>query len=106
MTYTVNVTNINPKTTKLVPSSLLKLFQQYFDNQDIYPFEHQAEVFKLVGKQNKEVMLVAGTAAGKTLAIGVPLFEKLRQGEIRKVLLMYPTIALMNDQRRVMDELA
>ncbi|RME97867.1 MAG: DEAD/DEAH box helicase, partial [Chloroflexi bacterium] len=32
--------------------------------------------------------------------------EKLRQGEIRKVLLMYPTIALMNDQRRVMDELA
>ncbi|WP_347245677.1 DEAD/DEAH box helicase, partial [Thermogutta sp.] len=48
----------------------------------------------------------AGTAAGKTLAIAVPLFEKLKTGRIRKVLLMYPTIALMEDQRQVMDRLA
>jgi DEAD/DEAH box helicase domain-containing protein len=34
------------------------------------------------------------------------LFYKLATGRIRRVLLMYPTIALMNDQRRVMDPLA
>ena len=48
---------------------------------------------------------MAGTAAGKTLAVAVPLFHKLQSECIRKVLLMYPTIALMDDQRRVMDDL-
>lgn len=49
---------------------------------------------------------MAGTASGKTLAVGAPLFYKLEQREIRKVLLMYPTIALLEDQKRVMRALA
>ncbi len=72
----------------------------------IFPFKHQAQVFRLVGEEDKEAYLVAGTASGKTLAIAVPLFHKLQTKQIRRVLLMYPTIALMEDQRRVMDKLA
>jgi superfamily II DNA/RNA helicase len=70
------------------------------------PFIHQAQVFDLIWKDN-EVRLVAGTAAGKTLAIAVPLFEKLfgRDHRIGKILLLYPTRALLADQRRVMDDL-
>jgi ATP-dependent helicase YprA (DUF1998 family) len=42
--------------------------------QNCVPFQHQAEAFRLVAN-DQEVFLVAGTAAGKTLAIAVPLFE-------------------------------
>lgn len=107
--YTIHVTNIEPETTSEVAEPLLTLFQQYTQAEfqvSLKPFTHQAEVFKLVTEQDKSGMLVAGTAAGKTLAIGIPLFHKLQTKRIRRVLLMYPTIALMNDQRRVMDKLA
>lgn len=84
--------------------SSLDLFQKYIGS-DCAPFQHQAKTFRLIA-EDKEVFLVAGTAAGKTLAIAVPLFDKLRAGRIRKILLMYPTIALMEDQGRVMQKLA
>ena len=101
------VTNQAPESDSNVPQPLLELFQKYAVKKSgkvFPPFEHQAEVFRQIDA-DKEVFLVAGTAAGKTLAVAVPLFRKLQSGSIRKVLLMYPTIALMEDQRRVMDEL-
>jgi superfamily II DNA or RNA helicase len=102
------VTNQQPQTDSNVPQGALDLFQQYCLAQygQVYPlFQHQAEVIRYV-LANLEVFLVAGTAAGKTLAIATPLFHKLATRCIRKVLFMYPTIALMEDQRRVMDGLA
>lgn len=109
MSCQILVTNKEPETTTDVAKPLLHLFQQYSQkkyNQSYAPFIHQAKVFRLVGEENKPVELIAGTAAGKTLAIGIPLFHKLQTGQIKRILLMYPTIALMNDQRRVMDTLA
>jgi len=108
MPLAVLVTNQPPEIDENVPEPLKDLFQGYIRAKDgkAYPlFRHQAEVFRRVS-EDQEVFLVAGTAAGKTLAIAVPLFHKLREGRIRKVLLMYPTIALMEDQHRVMDTLA
>jgi DEAD/DEAH box helicase domain-containing protein len=108
MPLTVLVTNQAPETDENVPEPLKDLFQAYTQvkyGEAHLPFRHQAEVFRRV-LEDQEIVLVAGTAAGKTLAIAVPLFHKLREGSIRKVLLMYPTIALMEDQRRVMDALA
>jgi DEAD/DEAH box helicase domain-containing protein len=102
------VTNEQPKAAKDVPEALLSLFQAYTrctDGHSHAPFEHQAEVFRRAC-EDEEVFLAAGTASGKTLAIAVPLFHKLVTRRVRKVLLMYPTIALMDDQRRVMDTLA
>jgi len=104
MSLTIQVTNQPPDTDANVEQPLLELFQAYA-GQNCVPFQHQAEAFRLVAN-DQEVFLVAGTAAGKTLAVAVPLFDKLRRGWARKVLLMYPTIALMEDQRRVMDALA
>lgn len=89
----------------------MSLFQAYFSLKfaspevDAQPFEHQARVFELVEK-GREVFLVAGTASGKTLAIAVPLFAKLQSGLIRRVLFIYPTVALMEDQLSVMNVLA
>lgn len=103
------VTNAGPAPTTQTYRPSLELFWRYCEevyNERYDPFEHQAEVFDLVGVEDASMMLVAGTAAGKTLALGVPLFHKLATGRIKRILLMYPTIALMNDQRRVMDRLA
>lgn len=109
MPLSVLVTNEPPETDNNVDQSLLQLFKEYArrtESGQVYPlFRHQAEVFRLIANDS-EVLLVAGTAAGKTLAIAVPLFHKLKEGRIRKVVFMYPTIALMEDQRRVMDVLA
>jgi superfamily II DNA/RNA helicase len=104
MPITVLVNNQPPIIDNEAPQQLLGLFQSCLEGS-YFPFRHQVEVFRLI-MEDREVFLVAGTAAGKTLAVAVPLFEKLRTGRIRKVLLMYPTIALMEDQRRVMDALA
>ncbi len=110
MTISITVTNTSPTTTDRVSADLLELFQSYYrvqgETTTYLPYEHQADVFRLVGEQNQEAYLVAGTASGKTLAIAVPLFHKLKTKQIRRVLLMYPTIALLEDQRRVMDRLA
>lgn len=108
MSLSFLVTNDPPVTTSDVSQSMLRLFQDYCvatSGQAHYPYVHQAQTFGAVAR-DEEVFLVAGTAAGKTLAIAVPLFDKLMKGHIHKVLLMYPTIALMEDQRRVMETLA
>jgi len=104
----VLVTNQLPATDDDIAPSLLTLFRKYTlhtSGQAYLPFRHQAQTFRLVA-EGREAFLVAGTAAGKTLAIAIPLFHKLQVGLISRVLLMYPTIALMEDQRRVMDDLA
>ena len=109
MPLTMVVTNRQPDNSREAQQPLLDLFQEFTlrrYKQRFLPFTHQAQVFRLVGEENGEAFLVAGTAAGKTLAIGVPLFWKLQQGLIRRVLLMYPTVALLEDQRKVMDTLA
>jgi hypothetical protein len=73
-----------------------------YEKAELLP--HQAEAFRLV-LQGGAVRLKAGTASGKTLAVALPLFEKLERGEIRKAIFLYPTLALMGDQRRVMEQL-
>ena len=104
MPLNILVTNQPPGTDANIAHSLLELFKAYA-GQNCAPFRHQAETFRLL-LEDQEVFLIAGTAAGKTLAVALPLFEKLRMGRICKVLFMYPTIALLEDQRRVMDTLA
>jgi DEAD/DEAH box helicase domain-containing protein len=108
MPLSVLVTNQPSITDDNVPQPSLKLFHEYYratGGQAYSPFQHQAQAFRLI-TEDQEAFMVAGTAAGKTLAIAIPLFHKLKTGRIRKVLLMYPTIALMEDQRLVMDRLA
>lgn len=88
-----------------LPRRLLEIFRAGAGSQSAEPFLHQAQAFDRI-LSNDELFLVAGTASGKTLAVGAPLFYKLEQEEIRKVLLMYPTVSLLEDQRHVMQDLA
>jgi superfamily II DNA/RNA helicase len=107
MTICVTVNNTPPhgEWDPSLPSRLAALFCAGTQNEAAKPFPHQIQAFHHV-LEDKELFLVAGTASGKTLAVGAPLFYKLERGLIRKVLLMYPTIALLEDQKRVMQQLA
>lgn len=99
----IKVTNKSPKVVspESVDSHLLSAFRSVLpiDVRDVAsPFEHQAAGWRKI-VQDEEVGLIAGTAAGKTLAAAVPLFDKLfRQKSIQKALFLYPTIALLEDQ--------
>lgn len=87
-----------------IPDSYRELFCKYFNKKEILPFQHQAKVFSEI-QNDREVFLVAGTAAGKTLAVAVPLFQKVMSKQIQKVLFLYPTVALLEDQRKVLERL-
>ncbi len=87
-----------------VNPELLDIFHRSICDSTALPFVHQNQVFDKV-LRNQEVVLMAGTAAGKTLAIAVPLFAKLKSGNIRHVIFLYPTLALLEDQRKTMDRL-
>ena len=108
---TLNVTNEPPKQiaeTEVDPC-LLAAFRSVLSDdasQTATPYTHQGEVFELVWT-NREARLVAGTAAGKTLAIAVPLLEKVFGADHRvgKVIFLYPTRALLTDQRGVLERL-
>ena len=99
------VKNIGPEfNSKLLNEEHLTVVRKYFDDQDALPFTHQVEVFNRVS-DDENIFLVAGTAAGKTLAISIPLFQKLKEEKINKISFIYPTIALMEDQLKVMRKL-
>lgn len=83
---------------------ILERFRAFLGCEEANPLRHQAEAFQHV-LGGDAVRLEAGTASGKTLSVALPLFEKLKRGELRKIIFLYPTLALMEDQRRVMDRL-
>jgi len=86
-------------------SRIMERFRSFLGDSRAEPLCHQAEAFGKV-LDGKAVCLVAGTASGKTLSVALPLFDKLERREVRKLLFLYPTLALMEDQRQVMDRLA
>lgn len=99
------IQNPQPSHTNFSDLRIMRQFRSFLRDGEAEPLSHQAEAFRAV-LSGQTVRLVAGTASGKTLSVALPLFEKLERGEARKLLFLYPTLALMEDQRRVMDRLA
>lgn len=108
---TIRVTSEPPQTEPAsgIDPQVLSLFRSMMDPSDretVLPYIHQASAFVEV-LADREVALVAGTASGKTLAIATPLFHKVFALErARKLIFVYPTRALLADQRRILEGLA
>ncbi len=98
------VQNPYPERVGFPNDQILGKFRAFLGDEEADLLRHQSEALHHVLK-GSAMRLVAGTASGKTLSVALPLFEKLERGEIRKVLFLYPTLALMQDQRQVMDRL-
>jgi len=62
-------------------------------------YEHQAKVFA-AARRGEHVVVTTGTASGKTLAFNLPVLDALAADPKHRVLYLYPTKALAQDQAR------
>ncbi|MCK4375775.1 MAG: DEAD/DEAH box helicase, partial [Candidatus Brocadiae bacterium] len=62
-------------------------------------YSHQADAIRKV-REGDSVVIVTGTASGKTLCYNVPVVEALIEDSLATMLFIYPTKALAQDQLR------
>lgn len=62
-------------------------------------YSHQAEAISAI-RQGSSVVVVTGTASGKTLCYNIPIAETLAEDGLATALCLYPTKALAQDQLR------
>jgi DEAD/DEAH box helicase domain-containing protein len=67
-------------------------------------YTHQAQAIDLLRKRNN-VVVVTGTASGKTLCYNLPVLERLIQDPGARALYLFPTKALAQDQLKALSEL-
>ena len=93
----IQVINTPPEHDPTVSGDELHLFRKIISAENAYPFTHQSRAFQLI-RAGEECVLVAGTAAGKTLAVVIPLLLRAKHGHSQKVMFLYPALALLEDQ--------
>ena len=67
-------------------------------------FAHQAEAVN-AALSGRHVIVVTGTASGKTLCYNLPVLEAILERPAARALYLYPTKALAQDQLRALEEL-
>ena len=74
--------------------------QRALDEQGIGRlYSHQADAIEKV-RAGRNVVIVTGTASGKTLCYNIPVVEQLIRDPLSTMLFIYPTKALAQDQLR------
>jgi DEAD/DEAH box helicase domain-containing protein len=68
-------------------------------------FAHQREAWD-AAQRGEHVIVTTGTASGKTLAFNLPVLDALAREPKNRVLYLYPTKALAQDQARALGDLA
>ena len=68
-------------------------------------YTHQAEALDLL-RSGKSVVVVSGTASGKSMCYNIPVLERLLRDEQATALYIFPTKALSQDQLRLLQELS
>jgi DEAD/DEAH box helicase domain-containing protein len=64
-------------------------------------YAHQAEAWEAV-QRGEHVLVATGTASGKTLAFNLPILDAIARDPKTRVLYLYPTKALAQDQFRAL----
>ncbi len=67
-------------------------------------YTHQAKAIKLI-REGKNVIIVTGTASGKSLCYNIPVIESFHRNKKARALYVFPTKALAQDQLRVIESL-
>src|SRR5207249_3516073 len=67
-------------------------------------YSHQAQAWA-AARRGEHVIVTTGTASGKTLAFNLPVLDALARDPKHRVLYLYPTKALAQDQARSLTEL-
>jgi len=67
-------------------------------------YTHQGQAIDAV-RDGQDVMLISGTASGKTLAYNLPVLSAILGDPLTRALYLYPTKALAQDQMRALRQL-
>ena len=87
-----------------VPGGLHPYVQARLDQSGIDSlYSHQAEAIGQLRLGN-DVVIVTGTASGKTLCYNIPTVEAMLQDPLATTLCLYPTKALTQDQLRAIEQ--
>jgi len=88
-----------------LPERLHPRWREYLASQGIEQlYSHQAKAID-VALDRENVVVVTGTASGKTLCYNVPVLDEFLQGERGYSLYLFPTKALAQDQMRVLSQM-
>jgi len=83
-----------------VPGGLRPVIRESLAKQGIlHLYSHQADAIDRV-RRGRNVVVVTGTASGKTLCYNIPVIETLLADPMATMLFVYPTKALAQDQLR------
>jgi len=83
-----------------VPGGIHEAVEKALDKLGIQKlYSHQATAIEKI-RQGKNVVIVTGTASGKTLCYTIPVIEALLEDSQSTMLSIYPTKALAQDQLR------
>jgi DEAD/DEAH box helicase domain-containing protein len=83
-----------------VPGGLSPRVRQALASQGINRlYSHQARAIGSI-REGRNVVIVTGTASGKTLCYNIPVVESLAEHPLATMLFIYPTKALAQDQLR------
>tara|TARA_B100002003_G_scaffold55186_1_gene50674 strand:- start:10857 stop:13187 length:2331 start_codon:yes stop_codon:yes gene_type:complete len=91
-----------PAVFQEVAGGLHDAVAETLDSLDIKQlYSHQATAIEQV-RDHQNIVIVTGTASGKTLCYTIPVLEKLLANRLSTMLFMYPTKALAQDQLRAL----
>lgn len=92
--------NIQPRSAQLkpLPTDIHPGFSQVLNNHGINDlYIHQSLTWDLA-RSGRNVIIVTGTASGKSLAYNIPVLDTLLRQETGRALYIFPTKALGHDQ--------
>ncbi len=94
-----------PARTLPIPEQLHPYLARGLVNQGIHQlYTHQSEAWKYL-QTGKNVVVVTGTASGKTLCYNLPVLDRLLRQPEARALYLFPTKALAQDQATALSSL-
>ena len=92
-----------PAQSSPLPVELEPVLKDYLSSKGIDQlYTHQLQSWQATG-QGKDIVIVTGTASGKTLCYNLPFFQNSLNNATDTALYLFPTKALAQDQKKNID---
>ena len=100
---TATFKELSPEAMDIIDEGLLKAYSEHVGSSQL--FSHQAETIEaLLVEKCSNICISTSTSSGKSMAFNLPILSQLMWGNAT-ALYIYPTKALTQDQKRVLDVL-
>jgi DEAD/DEAH box helicase domain-containing protein len=90
--------------TGTLPPHVDEKIALFFRKSKRHPYSHQVELFNKIDS-GSDVIISTPTASGKTFSFALPIFNDFIKNENHRAIFIYPTKALINDQKVALNDL-